>query len=44
LVEFSFQDQVGWQAAQALLLICFNHSGRLLGRRAVDFDLDLLLI
>ena len=44
LIEFSLQDQVGCQAASALLLICFNHSGRLLGRRAVDFDLDLLLI
>ena len=41
LIEFGFLDQVGCQAASALLLICFNHSGRLLGRRAVDFDLDL---
>ena len=41
LIEFSFHYQVGCQAASALLLICFNHSGRLLGRRAVDLDLDL---
>ncbi|MFT0477715.1 hypothetical protein ACMSI6_27995 [Pseudomonas antarctica] len=24
-----------------MLLMCFNHSGRLLGRRALAFDLDL---
>ncbi len=30
-----------WAFALLLLCFCFYHSGRLLGRRAVDLDLDL---